>query len=387
MRSALLALFTAAIALGSAAVGWATEQDQVEAIRQDKPTDVPAPFVAAVKRIDELRGQIEFADGKLVEVDLSSDRVSVADDDLHHLAALPNLRRLRLTSSGMTTKGIEQISGLAGLTELAILQAQIDAAGLKQLARLSRITSLTIQRSAVLDNTAVPHLALFPKLTHLALIEANLTDAGVEQIVRTLPNLRLFDVRGCGLTTNAGFARLPALKQLRVLRVGGAQVNDQTLAIVGKMTWLTGLTVQEAAITNAGLGQIARLPLEDITLFRCYSVDDEGLAHLAGMKKLRQATLRDLPITGTGLVHLADKEGLVALRLSETGIDDAALVHLVKLRNLRRLDLHQTRVGDAGLASLAGLTALEQLDLSQTAVTTDGLKQLAAALPRCRIAK
>ena len=68
--------------------------------------------------------------GNLVAVDLASDRVSVSDADLPCLLALPHLKQLKLSGSGISNAGVRQISSLAGLTELSLLDAQIDDAGL-----------------------------------------------------------------------------------------------------------------------------------------------------------------------------------------------------------------------------------------------------------------
>jgi len=62
--------------------------------------------------------------------------VSIADADVPLLTVLPNLKRLRLSGSGITPAGVRQISSLRGLTELALLEAQTDNDALAHLARL-----------------------------------------------------------------------------------------------------------------------------------------------------------------------------------------------------------------------------------------------------------
>ena len=59
-----------------------------------------------------------------------------------------------------------------------------------------------------------------------------------------------------------------------------------------------------------------------------------------------------------------------------TGITDAGIAHLAGLTRLRRLYLRGTQITDAGLAQLKELTKLEALDLENTMVSGDGLKQL-----------
>ena len=81
-----------------------------------------------------MAGNFKFdASGRLVGVDLASDRVSATDADLPPLLALPHLRALKLSGAGITNAGIRQVASIAGLTELSLLDAQIDNAGLRRL--------------------------------------------------------------------------------------------------------------------------------------------------------------------------------------------------------------------------------------------------------------
>ena len=175
-----------------------SERAVVDGIRAgNPPQDAPPKFVAAVRRIDELRGQLEFdAAGRLVGVDLASDRVSIGDADLPLLVALPNLKRLRLSGSGITGAGVKEIAGIRGLAELSLLDAQIDNDGLGRLAGLPDLASLSIQRSGLVSDAGLEHLKRLPKLTNLGLLDLNVTDAGLARLAG-LPQLRLLNLRGC----------------------------------------------------------------------------------------------------------------------------------------------------------------------------------------------
>ena len=85
-----------------------TEKELVALIRAEKPVPgVDAKFVAAVRRIDEVRGQIEFSpEGDLVGVDLSAERISVADADVELLTSMGHLRRLRLNGGEITKASV-----------------------------------------------------------------------------------------------------------------------------------------------------------------------------------------------------------------------------------------------------------------------------------------
>ena len=344
-------------------------------------------FAAAVRRIHERGGRFDFdGSGDLVAVDLASDRVSVSDADLASLLALPHLKRLKLSGSGITNAGVRQVSSLAGLTQLSLLDAQIDDAGLEQLVRLTNLASLSIRRSPALTDKGLEPLKRLPKLVELGLLDLGITDRGLEQIA-ALTGLRSLDLRGDAQLSNAGLEQLLALKNLKTLRLGGYQINDDTLSVVKGFTSLTSLTIDDAAITDAGLTRIAGLPLREITFCRCFSITDEAFQLLGGFSKLRQLVLQGIPLTGSGMQHLRNKNKLASLRLNETGIEDAALQPLRGLKNLTRLELHQTQITDAAVDVLATLTGLRVLDIGQTGITDAGAERLAKALPGCKIAR
>ena len=141
----------------------------------------------------------------------------------------------------------------------------------------------------------------------MGLLEVGITDKGVA-LLADLPHLRLLDLRGCSQISNAGLGRLRAMPNLRVLRLAGYQIDDASLAIVGDLKSLVGVTIEEAAITDAGLADLARLPLEEINLGRCYGVTDDGFQHFKHFANLRQLSIRDIPLSGSGLKYL-QREG------------------------------------------------------------------------------
>jgi type 1 glutamine amidotransferase len=372
-------------------IRWAAKKDERQraatALRSKVPQEKDDAFAAAVHRIDQRGGQCGFdASGNLVAVDLASERVSVANADLPCLLALPHLKQLKLSGSGISNAGVKQIGSIAGLAELSLLDAQIDDAGLAELARLTSLTSLSIRRSSQISDAGLEHLRQLAKLTDLGLLDLAITDRGLEKI-KDITRLRALDLRGCSQLTDAGIGQLRGLKSLKVLRLGGYGVNDDTLAIVGRFPSLVGLTLDEAAVTDAGLTRIARLPLEEINFSRCYSITDGAFQHLARFGKLRQLTLRGIPLTGDGLKHLRGDGTLTSLRLNETGLGDNALEHIGRLKNLTRLELRQTRITDAAVDVLGTLSQLKLLDIGQTGITDDGAARLTKLLPRCKIVR
>jgi internalin A len=168
-------------------------------------------------------------------------------------------------------------------------------------------------------------------------------------------------------------------------------------------------TMQPKAVPEV-IAKLASLPeLEILELGHNKTVDDEQLAHLGDLKKLKTAYLYRTNIRGAGLAHLAplpeltsisladtplEDEGLAWLgrmpqltwlRLDRTRITDAGLVHLAGATNLESLTCSYTDVSDAGLRSLERLSKLKNLSLVHTKVTAEGLQRIQQALPNCTV--
>ncbi len=329
------------------------------------------------RNVQQSGGEIERdAAGRIVAVDLASDRVSAGDAEVELLsAAAPTLKTLRLAGAGVTGSSARPISQMANLATLALRDTQIDDGSLAELARLEQLSSLTLQRNARLTDAGLTHLKRFSALEHLALLDSNFSGEGLAALAG-LARLKSLDLRGSGQIDAAALARLPALPSLRVLKLGGYAINDEALAVVRQHTGLVSLAIEDCAVSDAGLAHLETLKLEDLTIFRCYGLSDEGLAHLAGFNRLTQLSLRDTPISSAGLARLGDKPRLRTLNLSETMIGDEALQQLPSFPQLARLELRQTQVSDTGLKKIGRLGGIEYLNLDDNGLTDAGVADL-----------
>lgn len=371
---------TAAIGFGSETTT-AIDKVMVAAIlKGNAPTaGCDARLVAAVRRIHEVRGQLEFDDaGRVVGIDLASGRISVGDADVKHLAPFGHLVRLRLAGE-ITAGSVAEIARHTTLMELALINPQIDNAGLAQLAALEKLQTLLLQRAPGVTDEGLAVLAHFPRLTALSLIELNLTDAALERLasIRPQPPLKLLDLRGCSQLTDAGLKHLTRFPRLKALRLRGSTVTDATMAILREIPkpGLASLTLEDCGVTNQGLAQLDVLPIDDLVLFRCFQINDEGLQRLA-KKNLRQLSLRDMMVTDAGLAMLRNQNSLRSLRLNELTVSDDFLPHLAGMKHLTRLELRRTRITDAGLKTIGALPGLSYLDLEEDAIGDAGIVSL-----------
>ena len=150
--------------------------------------------------------------------------------------------------------------------------------------------------------------------------------------------------------------------------------------------------------------------LETIHLWNCADADDQLVAVLAGLPRLRVLVLRgaavsdkswedlvrsqsleslnlgDNPaITGRGLAPLIAAGRLKRLYLDGTKISDAALLEISVKSSLEVLILNRTPITDAAIPSLKRMTSLKSLFVVGTGLSPAGREKLGTALPGCVI--
>jgi hypothetical protein len=197
----------------------------------------------------------------------------------------------------------------------------------------------------------------------------------------------------------------------RVVEINANQntrLENDHLRWIANFTELTDLSLEATQITDQGIAHLAKLrKLEWLNLYRT-KVGDESLRVLSEMKSLRHLPIGETRVTDQGLAHLEKMDQLVYLGLRGNKITDEGLRSLATLTNLTGLNLAETAISDVGLGQLRNLTALQQLwlqttsitdrsvsvligfreleklEVTKTKLTAKGLEHLRADLPRCQ---
>jgi hypothetical protein len=179
-----------------------------------------------------------------------------------------------------------------------------------------------------------------------------------------------------GNATNDDLALVRDLGRVEELSLAGAYVDDEGLQHVAALRRLTWLELTRTRVTGPGLAHLRDLPLKLLNLDDT-AVDDAGLAFLERLPDLTFLFLARTRVRGPGLVHLAGLRALAMLDLDETPIDDDGLRYLVGT-SVIDLSLASTAVSDAGLVHLFRMPRLARVDLSCSRVTAEGSKRLIA---------
>jgi hypothetical protein len=118
----------------------------------------------------------------------------------------------------------------------------------------------------------------------------------------------------------------------------------------------------------------------------CFTMTDDDMKHLRGLKSLIALDLTGGGYTDEGLKEISDLTGLGELYLSDRAkITDAGIAHLRRLTGLRVLRLAGPGITDGCIKDLRELKGLKELSIQDTAITESGLKDLKQALPNTDI--
>lgn len=202
--------------------------------------------------------------------------VPVTDEGLAFLADCQKLQDVQLTNLEISDQALKHVATLAQLESLTLWNCpQINGSGLDDLSGLSLLTRLDITGTSILTNGAV-HLAGHPQLTELN-----------------------FDPEECTDEVAATLSQITALERLVL---AGAPITDEGLARVSELAFLNVLELAGCqGITVPGLRALEGHPaLQKLDLSHCRNMSDECIAPLSTISGLNTVLLNNTPFTEAG---------------------------------------------------------------------------------------
>ena len=212
---------------------------------------------------------------------------------------------------------------------------------------------------------------------------------------------------GEGLS-DAGFASILAIKELRHVRLLSAKASEESLASLGDCPAIESLVFDNTVhVTERVIGSLARLPRLRTLFLEVWELGREAFLPLANLRALRVLQVdagpaetdhaplfsnRDLetlrlyswgggntPTEADRVVEMAwGLSKLKELVLSHYPVSGAALMGVANLHELQTLDLGANRhVGAAVARAISRLKKLRVLRIGRTAVTDESLEYLA----------
>jgi hypothetical protein len=270
--------------------------------------------------IEQAGGSVTREGGKTVAVDLRSSWIT--DSDMPLLARMPDLKRLDLSLTRISDRGLRALKTAPAIEELNLYFAeQISDESMAIVKAWKHLKRLNLRGTRITDST-LEFLSGVLTLEALDIGWAQITDTGLDHLV-PLTNLRWLTMGGNKLTgTSLQFLR--QMPQIEYLDLGGAQRTDSGL-------WSLSLT-------------------------------DAGMQAIAQVTELRE------------------------LRLAGTGVTSRNLEVLKPLVKLRRVSLQGCRrLRDDAATVLSGFKQLRILDVKDSGLSEQGVSRLRSALPDCQV--
>jgi len=339
---------------------------------QPTPTPTPAP----PPKPDP---QVVIDNFKSLQPHQINDNTLLALADLE--SGLDQITELSLGGTEVTEKGLREIEKLTSLAKLDIRGSLLGEGAYSQIADSKSVQSLYLDGSRVTNESAAA-LKPMSQLKVLFVHRVNLMPIGWQDLLLSHPDL----------------------EELEIMQ---SNINDLTMSIVGKMTKLKKLTLNDSQVTDQGIAQLADLeglrhlnvsgcqvrgfgfrppggssafqPLEELLMQRC-PLDERGAKAIMTMKSLKHLNISDLqnmqdlhfkamvrPLSNLQLVRFNTNAALTGNCLSAfTGsesiqeldfsncrqIDDSGLRHLTKCINLRVIHINNTNCTTRGVLAL-----------------------------------
>jgi internalin A len=260
------------------------------------------------------------AAGQAVTVDLRAGWVT--DSDMPMLAQMKELKRLDLSQTRISDRGLRALKTAPSIEQL----------------NLSFAEQITDEGAATVKD--------WKQLRRLNLRGTKITDSTLE-FLSGVPSLEWLDI-GWAQITDTGLGHLASLTNLRHLAMGGNKLTDTSLQFLRQTPQIEYLDLGGTQRTDSGLWQL--------------QLTDAGMQAIASVAELRDLRLAGTAVTGRGLALL------------------------VSLAKLERLNLQGCRkLQDDAAIVLAGFKHLRMLDLKESSLGAEAVARIRAALPDCEI--
>jgi len=200
------------------------------------------------------------------------------DAHVAEVAKIPSIKKLELGSTSLTIQCLQYIDQLSNLEHLRLSGAWIKDGAAEMIRDNNSLKKLHLQEVSLSDEHIGALLMRFPNLQELTLTHN--TSAGAQTImaIAKLKNLRTLIVSSTTLRDD-DCVPLSALSSLEVLGIVECSLSDAALAQIGRIESLTELDLSDNPISNEGLKHLAQLKkLQRLRVLRTSVTGANGLA-------------------------------------------------------------------------------------------------------------
>lgn len=190
-----------------------------------------------------------------------------------------------------------------------------------------------------------------PDLLFVRFSGGTYTDDGFADFIARHPKLIRVTLVAAPQLTDAGLASLGQLKHLEDIEMIQVSLTNDGVRQLPKN--LKMLSLRRSNVTAKCVSDIAEMKnMQFLYLVDVPRINDNDVQTLSTLKKLKALNIEDAELTNKGLGHLAKLTSLEALSFGGSTIADKDLTQLQTLTNLNRLFPHNTKCTQAGLDRL-----------------------------------
>jgi internalin A len=297
----------------------------------------------------------------------------VTDASIAFLSGLAQLTSLKLLDTAVTGEGLAKLHSVPNLKEsdfdyrkstddflcneelmreqrrLLLSHSQITVRGLKCICRSPSLQHLDVSHTDT-TNDALQEIAKLQGLQHLNLSNTLVTDEGLSAL-KQLKELQYLDLSDNEIT-GSGLESLQSLPKLRVLNAERTRVSDSGVRFLSGFQQLETLNLQETNLTDAGMSALAGIPRLKSLNIVINQITDSGIELLAKARNLENLNASANRISGWGLSTLRDLPRLSDLSLVQTQLVDSYLPTLSGFKHLQRLQIYDNNLSKEALMDL-----------------------------------
>lgn len=155
---------------------------------------------------------------------------------------------------------------------------------------------------------------------------------------------------------------------LDLISLDDTAIQDQDLAHIAHMTRLRYVGLGDVVISDKGMSYLSRIKSLEVLTITKSTVTDAGLKMIGSLPKMAYLTLCSPAITGSTLPYLSGCKHMSVLALPNPAIDDRTLALLPDFPRIWALNLNNTKITDAGLAEMQ-CSNLHGFELANTRIS------------------
>ena len=242
--------------------------------------------------------------GRVTVVDLRASWIT--DSDMPAMERMPDLKRLDLSLTRISDRGLRTLRTAQGIEDLNLYFAeQVGDEGAAVLRNWKHLKRLNLRGTKITDST-LEMLEGVAAIEWLDIGWAQITDTGLDHL-SALTNLRWLTMGGNKLTDTA-LQFLRQMPQLEYLDIGGTQrtdsglwsllLNDAGVQAIASVTELRELRLNGTNITGRQLAMLKGLgKLERLSLQGCKRLRNDAAGVLGEFRQLRMVDLKDSSVS------------------------------------------------------------------------------------------